>query len=203
MRFSLVGPCRNSVTTPIVNDTDSETQRTEITERRYLLRYLLLTSVIFLPLLWAFARTTNVYPVAAWTVMMAGGNLQRSRPYYVLRGETLDGKTVDIPAIELTDALSGRNFGLAAFTVSNGPFKLRSLHPANAALLATTEGGIEKLPPATRLPDLLEAWGKIYNARLPASSPDRLKAIRLDAYEWPGQAYSNYQQLTKSWRQEL
>lgn len=172
-------------------------------ERRYLLRYLLLTAVLFLPLLWAFARTTNVYPVAAWTVMMGGGNLQRSRPYYVLRGETITGETVDIPAIKLTDALSGRNFGLAAFTVSNGPFRLRSPHPANAAVLATTEGGVDKLSAATRLPELLKAWGTIYNSGLPTSSPNRLKAIRLDAYEWPGQTYSNYEQLTQSWRQEL
>lgn len=180
-----------------------ETPCSRITERRYLLRYLLLTAVLFVPLIWAFVRTTNVYPVAAWTVMMAGGNLQRNRPYYVLRGETIDGRTVDVPAIELTDALSGRNFGLAAFTVSNGPFRLRSLHPANAALLASTEGGLEKLQPATRLPDLLKAWGKIYNSRWPISSPNRLKAIRLDAYEWPGQTYSNYDQHTQSWRQEL
>lgn len=180
-----------------------ETSSSKIVERSYLRRYLLLTAVIFLPLLWAFVRTTNVYPVAAWTVMMGGGNLQRSRPYYMLRGETLTGETVDISAINLTDALSGRNFGLAAFTVSNGPFRLRSPHPANAALLATTEGGIDKLSPATRLPELLKAWGRIYNSELPASSPNRLKAIRLDAYEWPGQTYSNYEQLIQSWRQEL
>ena len=180
-----------------------ETPTSKITRRRYLFRYLLLTFSLFAPLIWAFTRTTNLYPVAAWTVMMGGGNLQRSRPYYVLRGETMSGETVNIPAIELTNALSGRNFGLAAFTVSNGPFRLRSVHPANAALLATAEGSVDKLPPATRLPELLKAWGKIYNSRLLTSSPDRLKAIRLDAYEWPGQAYSNYEQLTQSWRQEL
>lgn len=172
-------------------------------ERNYLLRYSLLTIALFIPLLWAFVRTTNVYPVASWTVMMAGGRLERSHPYYVLRGETISGEVVDVSAIKLTDALSGRNYGLAALTVSNGPFRLRSPHPANAALLATTEGGIEKLPPATRLPELLRAWGKIYNSRLPASSPNRLKAIRLDSYDWPGHTYSNYEQLLQSWRQEL
>jgi hypothetical protein len=87
----------------------------KISERYFRLRYALLTAAIFLPLLWAFARTTNVYPVAAWTVMMAGGNLQSSHPYFLLRGETVAGQVVDIPAIELTDALSGRNFGLSGF----------------------------------------------------------------------------------------
>ena len=174
-----------------------------ISERNYLLRYALLTTFIFLPLLWAFARTTNVYPVAAWTVMMAGGNLQRSHPYYVLRGETIGGEVVDIQAIELTDGLTGRNYGLAALTVSNGPFRLRSPHPTNAALLETTEGGVEKLPPALRLPELLQAWGKIYNSRLPATSTNRLRAIRLDAYEWPGHTYSDYEKLIQSWRKDL
>ena len=174
----------------------------KISERYFRLRYALLTAAIFLPLLCAFARTTNVYPVAAWTVMMAGGNLQSSHPYFLLRGETVAGQVVDIPAIELTDALSGRNFGLVAFTVSNSEFRLHSLHPANTALLATT-GSIEQLPPGARVPELLKAWGTIYNSRLSAQSPNRLRAIRLDAYEWPGQSYSNYDQFTKSWRLEL
>jgi len=178
----------------------SESQK--ISERHFRLRYVLLTAAIFLPLFWAFAHTTNVYPVAAWTVMMAGGNLQSSHPYFVLRGETVSGQLVDIPAIELTDALSGRNFGLVGFTVSNGPFQLHSLHPVNAALLAAT-GKIEQLPPGVRVPELLKAWGTIYNSRLSASSPNRLRTIRLDAYEWPGQSYSNFDQFNKSWRLEL
>ena len=174
----------------------------KISERHFRLRYALLTAAIFLPLFWAFARTTNVYPVAAWTVMMAGGNLDRHHPYFLLRGETVAGEVVDIPAIELTDALSGRNFGLVAFTVSNGPFRLHSLHPANAAVLATA-GTVEQLAPGVRVPELLKAWGTIYNSRLSASSPNRLRAIRLDAYEWPGKSYSNYDQFTKSLRLEL
>jgi hypothetical protein len=173
-----------------------------LSERHFRLRYALLTAALFLPLFWAFARTTNLYPVTAWTLMMAGGNLQKYHPYFVLRGETVAGEVVDIPAIELTDALSGRNFGLVMFTVSNGPFRLRSLHPANASILATT-GEVEKLPLGTRVPDLLRAWGKIYNSRLSASSTGRLKAIRLDAYEWPGQTYSNYDHFVQSWRLEL
>jgi hypothetical protein len=172
------------------------------TERHFRLRYTLLTTAILLPLVWAFVTIQNVYPVAAWTVMMAGGNLQRGHRYFLLRGETVSGEVVDIPAIELTDALSAQNWGLVTATVANRPFQLRSPHPANAALL-TTIGDTEKLPPGTRLPELLRAWGTIYNSRWPSSSPRRLRAIRLDAYQWIGQSYSNYDHFVESWRQEL
>jgi hypothetical protein len=170
--------------------------------RQFRFRYTLLTLGIFLPLLWAFAGVRNVYPLAAWTVMMGGGNLQRGHRYFLLRGETLAGASVDIPSIELTDALSGRNWGLVIATVDNRAFQLRSLHPANAALLANA-GNIESLPRAARVPELLRAWGEIYNSRLPASSPQRLKAIRLDAYRWMGQRYADYDTFIESWRQEL
>jgi hypothetical protein len=170
--------------------------------RQFRVRYALLTAAIFLPLLWAFVGVKNVYPVASWTVMMMGGNLQRGHSYFLLRGETVSGEVVDIPAIELTDALSGRNWGLAGATVANAPFQLRSPHPANVALLAAA-GDIKNLQPATRLPELLRAWGTIYNSRWPTSSSHRLKAIRLDAYRWMGQSYSNYDHFIESWRQEL
>jgi hypothetical protein len=171
-------------------------------DRHFRFRYTLLTAAIFLPLIWAFVSIKNVYPVAAWTVMMGGGKLQRTHNYFVLRGETVSGEVIDIPAIELTDALSGRNWGLVGATVANAPFQLRSPHPANAALLAAT-GNIEKLQQGARLPELLRAWGTIYNSRWPTSSPHRLKAIRLDAYRWMGQSYSNYDHFIESWRQEL
>ena len=177
-------------------------QSAERSERHYRVRYLLLTLGIFLPLLWAFVGLRNVYPIASWTVMMAGGNLQRARQYFLLRGETVSGEIVDIPAIELTDALSSRNWGLVNATVANNAFQLRSPHPDNAALLGVV-GSFEKLAPGARLPELLQAWGRIYNSRLPASSPHRLKAIRLDAYVWPGQQYSNYDQFIQSWREQL
>ena len=169
-------------------------------DRHFRVRYLLLTIAFALPLLWAFVRIHNLYPAAAWTVM-TGANLHRSHTYFVLRGETVAGQVVDVPAAELTDALSGRNWGLVAATVDNGPFRLRSVHPANAAILANQD--IEKLPRGIRMPELLRAWGSIYNSRLPASSPERLKAIRVDAYQWLGQSYSNYDQFIESWRQEL
>jgi hypothetical protein len=171
-------------------------------EQHFRLRYTLLTAAIYLPLIWAFVSIKNVYPVSAWTVMMAGGNLQRSHNYFMLRGETVSGDVVDIPAIDLTDALSGRNWGLVGATVANAPFQLRSPHPANSALVAAT-GDVAKLEQGTRLPELLRAWGAIYNSRWPASSPRRLKAIRLDAYQWMGHSYSNYDHYIESWRQEL
>ena len=174
----------------------------EVTDRHFRLRYILLTIGIFVPLLWAFFRVANVYPAAAWTVMMAGGNLQREYYYFILRGETVQGDVIDIPAIELTDALSSRNWGLATAIATNSPFRLKSAHPANAPLLHEA-GGFEKVAPAVRMPELLRAWGTIYNSRLPASSERRLKAIRLDAYRWPGQQYSNYNEFIQSWRQEL
>jgi hypothetical protein len=181
---------------------DSTSREREIFERKFRVRYLLLTLGIFLPLVWAFVGMKNVYPVASWTVMMGSGHLQRGHHYFLLRGETVSGEMVDIPAIELTDALSARNWGLVSATMANSSFKLHSLHPANAGLLGAA-GSFEKLPPASRVPELLEAWGKIYNSRLPEASPQRLKAIRLDAYHWPGQQYSNYDQFIKSWREEL
>ncbi len=171
-------------------------------ERQFRIRYTLLTMGIFLPLIWAFLTVRNVYPVAAWTVMMAGGDLQREHRYFLLRGETVSGEVIDLRAIELTDALSGRNWGLVAATVDNRAFGLSSPHPANAALLAAT-GDAAKLPPAVRLPELLRSWGGIFNSRLPASSPRRLKAIRLDTYKWMGQRYSDYDRFIESWRVEL
>lgn len=170
--------------------------------RRFRVRYTLLTICIFLPLVWAFVAVRNVYPLAAWTVMMGGGDLQRGHRYFLLRGETVSGEVVNIPAIQLTDALSGRNWGMVVATVNNRPFQLRSLHPDNAALLATA-GDLGRLPQAARLPELLRAWGEIYNSRLSPSSPRRLKAIRLDAYRWIGQRYSDYDSFIESWRQQL
>jgi hypothetical protein len=170
--------------------------------RQFRFRYTLLTLGLFLPLIWAFAGMRNVYPLTAWTVMMSGGNLQRGHRYFLLRGETVAGASVDIPSIELTDALSGRNWGLVVATVDNRAFQIRSLHPENAALLATA-GELGNLPRAARIPELLRAWAEIYNSRFPASSPQRLKAIRLDAYRWIGQQYSDYDSFIESWRQEL
>jgi hypothetical protein len=165
-------------------------------------KYAVLTIAIFLPLLWAFVRVRNVYPVTAWNVMMAGGLLERGRSYWILRGETISGETVDVRPIKLTNAMYARTWTMVNATVDNQSFKLANLHPANAEMLRQA-GGLDQLPPGARLPDLLRAWGNLYNERLPASSTARLKAIRLDMYRWEGGRYADYDKFLQSWRQEL
>lgn len=171
-------------------------------ERRLVIKYTVLTLAIFLPLLWAFLSIRNLYPIAAWNVMMAGGDLERGRSYCILRGETVSGQTVDVPAIELTNALYSRNWTMVNATIANQSFKLDSMHPENEDLLRSF-GGIDKLPPGARIPDLLKAWGDLYNKKLPDSSPQRLKAIRLDMYRWESGRYADYDKFIESWRKEL
>jgi hypothetical protein len=170
---------------------------------RYLLaRYAALTVALFVPLLLAFAFVRNLYPFAASTMMMAGGDLQSGRTYYVMRGETSTGEIIDLPPVELTNALAANTWGLVAATVENKSFTIRSPHPSNLALIAAA-GGTERLPPASTLNDLLRSWGTIHNSRLPPASPQRLRAVRLDAYHWAGGSYANYAELVQSWRVEL
>ena len=157
---------------------------------------------IFLPLLWAFLSIRNLYPIAAWNVMMAGGDLERGRSYCILRGETVSGETIDVPAIELTGALYSRNWTMVNATIGNQSFKLNSIHPENEDLLRSF-GSVDKLPPGARIPDLLKAWGDLYNNKLPDSSPQRLKAIRLDMYRWESGRYADYDKFIESWRKEL
>lgn len=166
--------------------------------RRWLVRYALLTVILFGPLLLSFAFVRNLYPFSASTMMMAGGDLQHSATYYVLRGETVAGETTWLPPIELTNALSGRIWGLVPATVDNKSFSVRYPHPANQELIDS-----RNVAPAARLPELLRAWGSIYNGRLPADSNQRLKAVRLDAYQWEGGTYANYDRFVQSWRVEL
>lgn len=171
-------------------------------ERRLVIKYAILTVALVLPLLWAFLYIRNLYPVTAWNVMMAGGDLERGRTYCVLRGETISGETVDIRPIGLTNALYSRTWTMVNATIYNQSFKLKSIHPDNESLLRNL-GGLKNLPPATRLPDLLLAWGQLYNRQQPASSPQRLKAIRLDMYRWEGSRYADYDKFIESWRKEL
>ncbi len=174
----------------------------EARARRLRVRYALLTAALFAPLLYAFLAVRNVYPFAASTMMMAGGDLGRGASYYVLRGETVSGDTIDLPPAGLTDALSWRHWSLVGATVDNKEFDIHNPHPSNRAL-AESVGGVGKLPRAARLPELLRAWGEIYNSRLPANSPRRLRAVRLDAYRWGGGAYADYGRLVETWRAEL
>lgn len=178
------------------------THKDESRERRLKLRYALLTVALAVPLIWAFLAVRNLYPFAAATMMMDGGRLDRPRTYYFLRGETVGGETIDLPPIELTDALSGRHWGLVAAVAENKSFTIRRPHPSNLAL-EEAAGGVDKLPEAARLPELLRAWGGLYNARLPADSPRRLRAVRLDAYRWEGRTYDGYDTHVRTWRQEL
>jgi hypothetical protein len=185
-----------------VEPAPTQNDRKQYSERRLVIRYAVLTCALCVPLLGAFIFLRNLYPVAAWTVMMAGGNLQRGRAYYILRGETMSGETVDIQAIELTNAMYSRTWTMVNATVANESFNLRSLHPSNAAMLASV-GGVENLPAGARLPELLQAWGQLYNNQQPASSPRRLKAIRIDMYRWEGGQYGDYDKFIESWRKDL
>jgi len=171
-------------------------------DRRLLIRYAVLTLALFIPLLAAFAFVRNLYPFAASTMMVAGGDLQSGRTYYWLRGETITGEIIDLPPMELTDALSGRTWTLVNAAVQNSAFKISPPHPANVALLSAA-GGVDKLPPAARLNDLLRAWGTIYNSRMSPASPKRLRAVRLDQLRWEGGRYSNYDRWVQTWRVEL
>jgi hypothetical protein len=135
-------------------------------------------------------------------MMMAGGDLSKGTDYFVLRGETVAGEIIELPPAELTDALSWRHWSLVGATVENKSFSNANPHPANAALAAEA-GGADKLPRAARLDELLRAWGAIHNRRLPADSPRRLRAVRLDAYRWDGGGYKDFNRFVESWRAEL
>ncbi len=172
-------------------------------ERGLIIKYAVLTAAIFLPLIWAFVSVRNLYPIAAWNVMMAGGDLERGRSYCILRGETVSGETVEVYPIDLTNALYSRTWTMVNATIANQSFRLASTHPANVELVRQAGGAVENLPPGARIPDLLETWGRLYNDRLAASSPQRLKAIRLDMYRWEGGTYSNYDNFIESWRKDL
>src|SRR5215207_10684283 len=92
--------------------------------RRVRLRYALLTAALFAPLLYTFLSVRNVYPFAASTMMMAGGDLGRGAGYYRMRGETAAGEIIDLPPAELTDALSWRHWSLVGATVENKEFTI-------------------------------------------------------------------------------
>jgi hypothetical protein len=171
-------------------------------ERRLVFKYAFLTAAIFLPLFWAFLSVRNLYPIATWNVMMAGGDLERGRSYCILRGETVSGETIDVAPIELTDALYSRTWTMVNATIGNQSFRLSSIHPQNEELLRIY-GSVENLPPGALIPDLLQVWGDLYNKREPESSPKRLKAIRLDMYRWESGRYSDYDKFIETWRKEL
>lgn len=180
-------------TAPLTGDAD---------ERRLRTRYLVLTLALGLPLVLCFAFARNLYPFAASTMMKGGGDLHAGWTYHIVRGETLTGEIIDLPPVELTNSLSNSAWALVRAVVDNKSFTIPSPHPANIALIAEA-GGADKLPSARRVDDLLRAWGSVYNSRLPADSPRRLRAVRLEEYRWPGGAYRDYDKFIRSWRTEL
>src|SRR2546422_11607752 len=88
-------------------------------DRHALVRYVALTVSLFVPLLLAFASIRNLYPFAASTMMLGNKDMQSGRDYYKLRGETVSGEMIDLPPIKLTNALTGRNWGLVTAAVEN------------------------------------------------------------------------------------
>jgi hypothetical protein len=176
--------------------------RSDEGDRRTLVRHAVLTAALFVPLLIAFAAIRNLYPFAASTMMLGIRDIETGRDYYVLHGETINGETIDLPPIELTNALTGRSWSLVSTAVENKSFNIRSPHPANVRLAAAF-GGADKLPAAARLEDLLRAYGAIYNSRLPASSNQRLTSLRLDKYRWEGGVNGQYDRFVESWRTVL
>lgn len=180
----------------LTKESDTNVSRRDARRLRFV--YVAVTLVLGVSQLWAFAAARDLYPVAAWRQMMAGGDLGAGGSYYVLRGTTVEGTDVSIPAAQLTDALSKNSTGLVAATLRNGSFRLRRLHPDNAALLERA-GGFDRLERGARVPELLRAWGAIYNERLPPDSPRRLRAARLDEYRWDGGRYADYERYVASW----
>jgi hypothetical protein len=172
--------------------TETETLRT---------KYLILTLGFLLPLSWAFLKERNLYPIASWNVMTSGGQLEYGRTYFVLRGETVSGEQIDIPAIELSGAMRSRIWGMVEAIADNQSLKIDNPHPQNLALLNQLRG--QAMPDGLLMNQLLKSWGATYNYRLPPSSPERLKAIRIDSYRWPGQTYSNFYQFMQTWRADI
>ena len=185
----------------LTEDTNTDDPHTR-EDRQALIRYTALTVALFVPLLLAFASIRNLYPFAASTMMLGIRDTQKGRDYYVLRGETAGGETIDLPPVRLTNALTGRNWGLVSAAVENKSFNIRSPYPENIRL-AASYGGIDKLPRAVRLEELLRAWGTIYNSRLPGASNQRLRSVRLDAYKWEGGIDGDYDRFVESWRAVL
>ncbi len=165
------------------------------------IKYLILTLGFVLPLGWACLNIRNLYPIASWNVMTRGGQLEYGRTYFVLRGETVNGEQIDIPAIQLTGAMRSRIWGMVEAVADNQSLKINHPHPQNVARLNQTDG--QRTPDGLLMRDLLKSWGATYNDRLPPSSPGRLKALRIDSYRWPGQAYSNFYEFVQTWRAEL
>ena len=100
-------------------------------DRRTLFRYAALTVALVVPLLFSFISIRDLYPFAASKMMLWNRDGQTGQDYYVLRGETVSGETIDLPPIKLTNALTGRNWSLVNAAVKNQSLKIRFPHPDN------------------------------------------------------------------------
>jgi hypothetical protein len=170
------------------------------TDRQAQLRNALLTIAFGVPLLWAFLQTLNFYPVTFWGFAAEPRELG-SGPvrYFVLAGETRDGRIVEVPSSAITNALGDRNATLARAIQLNTQFLIRSPHPRNAQLWARWR----MLPPDASLGELLAGWGNAYNLRRGENVPDPLVAVRLDEFEWPYVHLGDFEQHKASWRVQL
>jgi hypothetical protein len=170
------------------------------TDRHAQFRNALLTIALGGPLLWTFLHVLNFYPVTVWDFAAEPRPLG-SGPvhYYVLTGETIDGRYVNVPAVSTTNSLHDGNATLARATEANAEFLIRAPHPRNAQLWTR----LRTLPPAVRMNDLLAAWGNAYNLRRGDNSPDLLRTVRLTEYEWPYVQYNDFEQLKASWQVDL
>lgn len=174
------------------------------TSRRLILRHVVLTIAVFLPLMWAFITQNVWYPVHHYRMFYGTSTLGQgnSRVYYIFRGETASGDTIDIPPAPIFNALDGMIFHMVNAVVANDSLQIRYPHPDNARLIQSV-GNIESVPPAALLPDVLRSFGERYNARFSEDSPRRLVKVRMDAYRWPKDEYGNYAEYIKSWSVEL
>ena len=93
-------------------------------EHGFVVRYIILTIGLGLPLVLCFAFVRNVYPFAASTMIKVGGELHTSWTYYIVRGETLTGEIIDLPPVEITNGLSNVAWALVPAVVENKSFTI-------------------------------------------------------------------------------
>ena len=172
--------------------------------RRLILRHVVLTVAIFVPLGWAFITQTFWYPIHYYRMFYGTSALGKGneRVYYIFRGETASGEIIDIPPVTIFNALDAMVTYVVQASIDNESLHIRSAHPDNIKLIQSA-GSIENVPRAVLLPDVLRVFGERYNAKLSGDSPQRLIRVRLDAYRWPEEEYGNYAQYLESWNVEL
>lgn len=175
-----------------------------LNSRRLIVRYVVLTIAVFLPLMWAFITGNRWYPVHSFQMFYGASALGRGdgRIYYVFRGETAAGEIIDIPPITILNALDDRIWSMVDAVVANESLQVRSPHPENVRVIQSA-GGIENVPRAAHLSNVLRTIGERYNAGLSKDSARHLVNVRLDAYRWAEQEYGNYAEYLETWRVEL